>query len=45
MTASKVGEILHFQQTDLIKTAGENIDNMAIVGSALSEGIIELGSN
>lgn len=45
MTSSEIGEVLHFQQTDLIKAASENIDNMTIVGSALSEGIIELGLN
>lgn len=43
MTSSEVGEVLHFQQTDLIKTPGENIDDVAVVGSALREGVIELG--
>lgn len=45
MASREIGEVLHFQQTDLIKTAGENINNVTIVGSALSEGIIELGLN
>ena len=42
MTSSKVGEVLHLQHTDLIKTSSENIDNVAIVGRAFGEGVVEL---
>jgi hypothetical protein len=42
VTSSVVGEVLHFQQTDLIETSSEDIDNVAIIGSALGKGIVEL---
>ena len=45
MTSSVVGEILHFQHTNLIKTSGKDIDDVAIVGSAFGESIIELEQN
>jgi hypothetical protein len=44
VAAGGVGESLHFEQTDLVETSGENIDNVAIVCDALREVVIELGS-
>lgn len=45
MTSSVVGKILHFQHTNLIETSSKDINNVAIVGSALGESIVELEQN
>ena len=42
MAASRVTETLHFQETDLVETASENVDGVAIVRRSLCEIIIEL---
>lgn len=42
MTSGVIGEVLHFQETNLIETAGEDINNVAIVGSPLGKGVVEL---
>jgi hypothetical protein len=39
-----VGQPFHFQETNLIKAAGENVDNVAIVGRPLSQSFVELES-
>lgn len=45
MTSSIVGEILHFEQANLIKTPGKDVNDVTIVGCALSKGIVELSIN
>lgn len=42
MTTGVVGKVLHFQKTNLVKTSGENVDNMAVVRSALCKAVVEL---
>lgn len=42
MAASVVGQRLHFQKTDLVETAGKNVDNVAIVGGALRKVLVKL---
>jgi hypothetical protein len=42
MTSGVVGKVLHFQKTDLIKTSGEDVDNVTVVCGALGEVVIEL---
>ena len=42
MPASRVRKTLHFQETNLIKAAGKDIDNMAIVCDPLCQVVIKL---
>lgn len=42
MTTGVVGKVLHFQKANLIKTAGENVDNMAVIRSTLCKAVVEL---
>jgi hypothetical protein len=42
MTSSEVGQVLHFQKTDLVQAAGKNVDNMPVVSRALGKGVVEL---
>lgn len=42
MATSEVDQILHFQKANLIETAGKDINDMAVIGSAFSEIVIEL---
>lgn len=42
MSACGICEALHFQETNLIQTASENVNNVAIMGSPLGKIVIEL---
>ena len=42
MSSSGVRETLHRQQSDLIKTTGKNVDDVAVLCCALGEGVVEL---
>lgn len=44
MSTCRVGKTAHFEQTNLIKTSGKDIDNMAVVGNALGKVLVELES-
>lgn len=42
MATSRVGEAFHFEETDLVETASEDIDNMPVVRNTLGKGVVEL---
>ncbi len=42
MTTGRIGESLHFKETNLIQTTGEDVDDMTVVRNAFSQGIIKL---
>ena len=42
MATSGVAKAFHLQQTDLVETADEDVDDVTIVRSALGEIVVEL---
>lgn len=42
MSPSGVREAFHLKKTNLVKTSGENINNVTIVGCTFSQVVIEL---
>lgn len=42
MATGVIDQILHFQKTDLVKAAGKDVDDMAIVRRAFGEVIVKL---
>lgn len=42
MTTSVVCEILHFQETNLVESSGENVDYMPVVSSSFGKAVVEL---
>ena len=44
MTTSRVGQILHLEKTNLIKTSGKDVDNMPIICGTFGEVVVKLAS-
>lgn len=42
MATRRVAETFHFKKANLVETAGEDVDYVAVVGSSLRKVIIEL---
>ena len=45
MTSGVVGKVLHFQQTNLVKTTSKYINNMTVVRNALRKSFVELNND
>ena len=42
MTSCGIAQAFHFKKAHLVKTASENVDDVAVVGSSFREIIVEL---